>query len=124
MSKVKWIIASIYLLLLIAGITLLLRNYNISDFFSYEFIRLNRDLILDYKNENGLNAGLFFNIQGKTLEVVGTGFAPDVYTQPFESLNLNLSKSLGENQNKIMTVKIENILDSKKQSVYVYPQIN
>ena len=73
---------------------------------------------LDYKNENGLNAGLFFNIQGKTLEVVGTGFAPDVYTQPFESLNLNLSKSLGENQNKIITVKIENILDSKKQSVY------
>ena len=42
----------------------------------------------------------------------------DVYTQPFESLNLNLSKSLGENQNKIITIKIENILDSKKQSVY------
>ena len=55
----------------------------------------------------------YFSIQGKTLEVVGTGFAPDVYTQPFESLNLNLSKSLGENQNKIITVKIENILDSK-----------
>lgn len=73
---------------------------------------------LDYKSENGLRAGLFFNIQGKTLEVVGTGFAPDVYTQPFESLNLNLSKSFGENQNKSLTIKVENILDSKKESFY------
>ena len=73
---------------------------------------------LDYKNENGLRAGLFFNMQGKTLEVVGTGFAPDVYTQPYESLNLNLSKSYGKNQNKTVTIKVENILDSKKESFY------
>lgn len=73
---------------------------------------------LDYKNENGLRAGLFFNMQGKTLEVVGTGFAPDVYTQPYESLNLNMSKSYGKNQNKTVTIKVENILDSKKESFY------
>ena len=73
---------------------------------------------LDYKNENGLRAGLFFNMQGKTLEVVGTGFAPDVYTQPYESLNLNLSKSYGKNQNKTVTIKVENILDNKKESFY------
>ena len=73
---------------------------------------------LDYKNENGFNAGLFFNMQGKTLEVVGTGFAPDVYTHPFKSLNLNLSKLFGENKNKTVTVKIENLLDSKKESFY------
>ena len=73
---------------------------------------------LDYKNENGVNAGLFFNMQGKTLEVVGTGFAPDVYTHPFKSLNLNLSKLFGENKNKTVTVKIENLLDSKKESFY------
>ena len=73
---------------------------------------------LDYKNENGLRAGLFFNMQGKTLEVVGTGFAPDVYTQPYESLNLNMSKSYGKNQNKTVTIKVENILESKKESYY------
>jgi len=73
---------------------------------------------LDYKNENGFNAGLFFNMQGKTLEVVGTGFAPDVYTHPFKSLNLNLSKLFGDNKNKTLTVKIENLLDSKKESFY------
>ena len=73
---------------------------------------------IDYKDENGLITGLFFNMQGKTLEVVGTGFAPDVYTHPFESLNFNLSKKIGENKNKTFTVKIENLLDSKKESYY------
>ena len=73
---------------------------------------------IDYKDENGLITGLFFNMQGKTLEVVGTGFAPDVYTQPFESLNFNLSKKIGENKNKTFTVKIENLLYSKKESYY------
>tara|TARA_B110000495_G_scaffold192284_1_gene196265 strand:- start:562 stop:3336 length:2775 start_codon:yes stop_codon:yes gene_type:complete len=73
---------------------------------------------IDYKDENGLITGLFFNMQGKTLEVVGTGFAPDVYTHPFESLNFNLSKKIGKNKNKTFTVKIENLLDSKKESYY------
>ncbi len=59
--NVKWVIGSIYLLLLIAGITFLLTNYNISDFFSYEFIRLNKNTILEYKRENFLTlTSLFF----------------------------------------------------------------
>ena len=61
LSNVKWIIGSIYLLLLIAGITFLLTNYNISDFFSYEFIRQNKNIILEYKRENFLTlTSLFF----------------------------------------------------------------
>ena len=59
--NIKWVIGSIYLLLLIAGITFLLANYNISDFFSYEFIRLNKNVILEYKRENFLVlTSLFF----------------------------------------------------------------
>ena len=59
--NVKWVIGSIYLLLLIAGITFLLTNYNISDFFSYEFIRLNKNIILEYRRENFLFlTSLFF----------------------------------------------------------------
>ena len=61
LSNIKWIIGSIYLLLLIAGITFLLTNYNISDFFSYEFIRLNKNIILEYRRENFLAlTSLFF----------------------------------------------------------------
>ena len=58
--NVKWVIGSIYLLLLIAGITFLLTNYNISDFFSYEFIRLNKNVILEYRRENFLILTILF----------------------------------------------------------------
>ncbi|MDP7623296.1 MAG: VTT domain-containing protein, partial [Candidatus Woesearchaeota archaeon] len=37
-------------------------NYNISDFFSYEFLRLNKDTILNYKNENFLILTIMFFI--------------------------------------------------------------
>jgi TonB-dependent receptor len=73
---------------------------------------------IDYNDNKGLRAGMYFNVQGKTLEVVGTGFAPDVYTQPFQSLNLNFSKTFGEKQNKTITLKIDNILNSRKESFY------
>ena len=59
--NIKWVIGFIYLLLLIAGIIFLLTNYNISDFFSYEFIRLNKNIILEYRRENFLAlTSLFF----------------------------------------------------------------
>ena len=61
LSKVKWIIGFIYLALLITGITILFTNYNVSDFFSYEFIRLNKNAILEYRRENFLIlTSLFF----------------------------------------------------------------
>ena len=61
LSNIKWIIGSIYLLLLIAGITFLLTNYNISNLFSYEFIRLNKNIILEYRRVNFLAlTSLFF----------------------------------------------------------------
>ena len=61
LPNIKWVIGSIYVLLLIAGIAFLLTNYNISDFFSYEFIRQNKNMILEYKRENFLIlTSLFF----------------------------------------------------------------
>ena len=60
--NIKWVIGSIYLLLLIAGITFLLSKYNISDFFSYEFIRLNKNVILEYRRENFLILTILFFI--------------------------------------------------------------
>jgi len=58
--NIKWAIGFIYLLLLIVGITFLLSKYNISDFFSYEFIRLNKDVILEYRRENFLILTILF----------------------------------------------------------------
>jgi len=74
---------------------------------------------LDYNNsEIGFRAGLFFNVQGETLEVVGTGDVPDVYTSPFNSFNFTLNKTFGENKNSAIDFKVKNILGDKRESVY------
>lgn len=67
-------------------------------------------------SEVNLQGSLGYNVQGKTLEVVGDGFYPDVYTLPFHSLNFNLIKGIGENQT--ITLKLKNILDQKRESVF------
>ena len=74
---------------------------------------------LNYNNSDvGLQTGLFFNVQGKTLEVVGTGIVPDVYTKPFSSLNFTFNKSFGEAKKSTIDVKVSNVLNSKRESVY------
>ena len=52
LSNLKLIIGIIYLTVITVGIFLLLSVIDIRDLMSYEFIRLNKDIILDYKNEN------------------------------------------------------------------------
>ncbi|TXE12741.1 TonB-dependent receptor [Seonamhaeicola algicola] len=74
---------------------------------------------LNYTNDDlGLQSGLFFNMQGETLEVVGLGGVPDVYTKPFESLNFTLNKSFGEKKNSSIDLKVTNILGAEKESVF------
>ena len=54
----------------------------------------------------------------KKLAVVGLGPNPDVFDQPFHSLNFSMSKELGrENQSKL-TFGITNLLDDKVESYY------
>lgn len=74
---------------------------------------------LDYNDsEKSLQTGLFFNVQGETLEVVGIGLVPDVYTQPFKSLNFTFNKAFGENKRSSIDFKVSNILGSERESVY------
>lgn len=74
---------------------------------------------LNYNNaESGFETGLFYNVQGKTLEVVGFGQNPDVYTQSFNSLNFNLSKSFGKDKRSKLSLKIDNILNDDRLSQY------
>lgn len=74
----------------------------------------------DYNNPDlGLQTGLFFNVQGETLEVVGIGLVPDVYTKPFNSLNFTFNKAFGEKRNSSIDFKVSNILNSVRQSDYV-----
>lgn len=74
---------------------------------------------LDYNNQDlGLQAGLFYNVQGETLDVVGTGIVPDVYVQSFHSLNFTFNKSFGKDKKSSIDLKVSNILGDKKESFY------
>jgi len=65
-------------------------------------------------------AGLFYNVQGSALEVVGVGNIPDVYTAPFHNLNANFSKKFGANDNQSLSLKMDNLLDDDRESRYEY----
>jgi len=72
---------------------------------------------LDYNNtEKGLQAGVYFNVQGKTLEVVGDGFYPDVYAMPFHSLNVNVVKQIKNNRS--FTFRVSNLLNDTRESLF------
>ncbi|MFA5298166.1 MAG: TonB-dependent receptor [Lutibacter sp.] len=74
---------------------------------------------INYNNsETGLQTGLFYNVQGKSLEVVGIGAISDVYTMPFNSLNFTLSKAFGEYQKSNISIKVDNILNNEIESHY------
>ena len=40
----------------------------------------------------GVQMGMFYNVQGRTLQIVGIADKPDIYTKPFHSLNFTASK--------------------------------
>ena len=74
---------------------------------------------LDYSDdEKGFRAGMFYNVQGETLEVVGTGIVPDVYTQPFNSLNFTLNKTFGSDGRSAIDLKVSNVFGDERESVY------
>ncbi|RME98102.1 MAG: TonB-dependent receptor, partial [Bacteroidetes bacterium] len=55
-------------------------------------------------------AGLFYNVKGRTLEIVGGGLFPDIYFQPFHSLNFSFSKKLGTDGRTNLTIQASNLL--------------
>lgn len=68
--------------------------------------------------ENGWQGGLFYNVQGETLEIVGNGDIPDVFTQPFHNLKLNLSKEFGKDRSNKISLNFSNMLADEIESRY------
>ncbi len=74
---------------------------------------------LSYNNlDKGIDAGLFYNVKGSTLNIVGIGLFPDIYTEPFHSLNFGFNKRLGKKEKLYLDLKASNILDDKMDIVY------
>ena len=78
---------------------------------------VNAGLMYDNK-DLGLNAGIFYNVKGPTLTIVGLGLYPDVYNVPFHSLNFGINKKLGKDGRTVIDFKVSNILNDKRESVY------
>lgn len=66
----------------------------------------------------GWEAGIFYNVQGSSLQYVGFGNRTDTYSVPFNSLNLNINKTFGADERLQAGVGVQNILNSKKEYVY------
>lgn len=69
-------------------------------------------------NEKGFETGVFYNVKGPTLTIVGAGLFPDIYIEPYHSLNFSVNKALGKDQNTNIDFKVSNILQSERISVY------
>jgi hypothetical protein len=68
---------------------------------------------------DGFEAGLYYNVQGRTLQYVGIVDRPDIYADPFHSLNLNANKSLGKDKRIQVGIKVDNLLNEVRESVFV-----
>ncbi len=74
---------------------------------------------LTFSNDSkGLSINVSYNVQGKKLAVIGTGRYPDVFEQPFHSLNLKASKTIGKNQHWKFSVTAKNILMNVRKKEY------
>lgn len=75
---------------------------------------------ISYSNfDSGWDAGVFYNVKGSTLSIVGAGLYPDIYVEPFHSLNLSVNKKLGKDKNTVVDFKVANILNQKIVSNFI-----
>jgi len=74
---------------------------------------------LSYSSKKiGTDVNVNYNVQGETLEVVGIAAIPDVYTLPFNSLGINVNKTLGKTKNSSIRLGASNLLNESKVSYY------
>lgn len=66
----------------------------------------------------GLEAGIFYNVQGSTLNYVGFGNRTDTFTVPFHSLNINFNKSFGADERVKLNFGVQNLLNDKREVVF------
>ena len=69
-------------------------------------------------DDKGWQGGLFYNVQGETLEVVGITNVPDAFTQPFHNMSLRLSKAFGETKQSSISFGFSNILNDVIETYY------
>ncbi|SEJ17199.1 TonB-dependent Receptor Plug Domain [Cyclobacterium xiamenense] len=67
---------------------------------------------------SGLEAGIFYNVQGSTLNYIGFGNRTDTYTVPFHAVNLSINKTLGQEERMKAGLVVQNLLNQSRQEVF------
>jgi outer membrane receptor protein involved in Fe transport len=68
--------------------------------------------------ETGIQTGIYYNVKGQTLAIVGAGLFPDVYAEPFHSLNFSFNLPVGKKERTGIDFRISNILNDKNEYLY------
>ncbi len=77
------------------------------------------NLGITYDNyETNWEAGIFYNVKGPAINIVGAGLFPDIYDEPFHSLIFSVNKKFGKNENTILSIKADNLLNDRIESFY------
>jgi TonB-dependent receptor len=72
-----------------------------------------------YQNpEKAFDVLLFYNVKGPTLSIVGVGLYPDVYQDPFHSLNFTIGKKIGKERKTNLSFRVQNILNDNTYSYF------
>ncbi|NNE30125.1 MAG: TonB-dependent receptor [Saprospiraceae bacterium] len=75
--------------------------------------------MLNYSDrDSGWESNVSYNVQGERLAIAGIGLVPDIWEQPFHSLNFKMGKAFGENKPFKISLAVDNILDQNKQKWY------
>jgi outer membrane receptor protein involved in Fe transport len=69
-------------------------------------------------SDKGLDIGLYYNVKGPTLYIVGIGLYSDVYAEPFHNLDFGVNKKLGEEGKTVVDFKVNNILADRVESFF------
>ncbi|WP_158858821.1 TonB-dependent receptor [Lunatibacter salilacus] len=67
---------------------------------------------------SGLEAGIFYNVQGATLNYIGFGNRTDTYTVPFHAVNLSINKTFGIAERLKAGLNVQNLLNQSRQEVF------
>ncbi len=67
---------------------------------------------------SGLEAGIYYNVQGSTLNYIGFGNRTDTYTVPFHAVNLSFNKTFGQKERVKAGLNIQNLLNQSRQEVF------
>ena len=80
---------------------------------------------LGYESRTKLfEAGVYYNVQGPTLQFVGYANRADVFTVPFHSLNLTASGKFGYKNRMNLALKVSNLLNDKREQIFSSYQAN